>query len=384
MNLNFPVGFHEFHEDFTINFQMNRWYSTGILSYEELMAIGKKINSFSEWTKQFVELAEKAEQEKQYEISATYYRAAQFFTLGDVKDKDGRLLKLTLYDKCIKTYKKAYENEGITYCKVPFGSGAFPVMYKKHEHNSKGTIVLHGGFDSFIQEFVRYMLYLYEAGYDIYMFEGFGQGEALCHYNLKMRPDWENCTSPILDYFKLTDVTLIGVSLGGYLAPRAASADKRITRVVMFDLIYDFYASMLRKMDPKAAKLVDYLTNHPKNPLWKIVEKKMNNNFFLNWLLEQGYFVYDNVHNPCEFFNCIKQYNTKEISPKLTQDVLVLAGTTDVYTIYLSEQLDALINAKSVESRVFTKHEHADTHCQVGNLTLALDYIIDWISRVSA
>ena len=29
-----------------------------------------------------------------------------------------------------------------------------------------------------------------------------------------------------IDYFKLKDVTIIGISLGGYLAPRAAAFDK--------------------------------------------------------------------------------------------------------------------------------------------------------------
>ena len=64
------------------------------------------------------------------------------------------------------------------------------------------------------------------------------------------------------------------------------------------------------------------------------------------------------------------------------QDTLVLAGASDLYTIYLQEQVEALTNAKSVESRLFTKEEHADQHCQVGNTKLVLDVILDWIERV--
>lgn len=384
MELKFPVGFHDFHSNFTINFQMNRWYSTGILQKEELMEIGKKIHNFEEWTNIFTDLAQKAENEGRYESCATYFRAAQFFALGDEKDANGNLLKISLYDKCLTAYEKAYQNEGIVYCKVPYKDAALPVMYKKHSKGSKGTILLHGGYDSFIQEFVRYMLYLYEAGYDIYMFEGFGQGEALCRYHLKMHPDWENCTTPILDYFNLNDVTIVGISLGGYLAPRAASVEKRIKRVVMFDLIYDFYGSLLSKMKPKTARFLDYLTRHPKNLMWKYVERNINRNFFTKWIVEQGYFVFENVQTPCEFYNEIKKYNTKTLSPLLTQDVLIFAGTKDLYTKYLSEQLDALTNARSVESRVFSNADHASHHCQVGNVKLALDYLISWINRVSA
>lgn len=381
LNLNFPVGFHEFHQDPAINFQLNRWFSAGILDRDKLMTIGKQIHSFEEWTEVFLQLAEEARCQKKMEVCATYYRAAQFFTLGDEKDENGTLLKVVLYEKCAAAYEEAYKEEGITYDKIPYETGFLPVMYKKHEQSAKGVIVLHGGYDSFIQEFVRYMLYFYQAGFDIYMFEGPGQGEVLNRYQIKMRPDWEVCTSKVLDAYQLSNVTLIGISLGGYLAPRAASVDKRIQRVVMYDLIYDFYGSLLAKMKPAARRLVDYLTRHPKNLLWKSVTKKMNQNFFCNWLFRQGYFVYENVHNPCEYLNCIKQYNTRELSPKITQDVLILAGASDIYTIYYEDQRKALTNAISVESRIFTKEEQADHHCQIGNLKLVMDHIIDWVER---
>nr|AAU83293.2 hypothetical protein GZ27E6_14 [uncultured archaeon GZfos27E6]QNO51414.1 hypothetical protein PFCPEAIJ_00016 [Methanosarcinales archaeon ANME-1 ERB6]QNO53027.1 hypothetical protein GKHFHOKN_00003 [Methanosarcinales archaeon ANME-1 ERB6] len=48
-----------------------------------------------------------------------------------------------------------------------------------------------------------------------------------------------------------------------------------------------------------------------------------------------------------------------------------------------NKQAEALTNARSIEKRVFTKEEHASSHCQVGNLTLAINYIIDWIDRKS-
>ena len=180
-------------------------------------------------------------------------------------------------------------------------------------------------------------------------------------------------------YFNLNDVTLIGISLGGYLAPRAAAYDDRIQRVVMYDLIYDFYGAITHKMGEKKARLFDYMTAHPKNILWKWLNKKLDENYFTRWLLGQGYAIYENVHTPCEYFNCIKQYNTREISPLLKQDVLVLAGTDDLYTIYYEEQLKALTNARSVTGRLFTREECAAHHCQIGNVQLVLDTIENWI-----
>jgi hypothetical protein len=38
-----------------------------------------------------------------------------------------------------------------------------------------------------------------------------------------------------------------------------------------------------------------------------------------------------------------------------------------------------LKNVRSQTARLFTRDEHAQNHCQVGNLRLAVDYITDWI-----
>lgn len=381
MEVNFPIGFHVFHKDEGLNFQLNRFYASGILSYDEVKDIGDRITGFDVWIRLFLEHAEKAKSQGDMEKCALCYRAAQFYTLGNEQDEDGKLLKVVLYEKCFEAYAEAYKD--IKYERVPFRSGYLPVYIMKRSETSKGVIVMHGGYDSFMQEFVRYAMYLYEAGYDVYLFEGAGQGEVLCRNDIKMTPQWESCVTTILDFYNLTDVTLIGISLGGYLATCAAAFEPRVNRLVMYDLIYDFYGSLRGRLGKVGGMFLDYLTEHPKNFMWRFVEKRMNKMYFLNWLFEQGYYIYENVSTPCEYFNCIKEYNTRTISKLITQDTLVMAGASDLYTIYLKEQVEALKNAKSVESRLFTEDEQAHQHCQVGNLKLALDVIIDWIERVN-
>ncbi len=379
----FSVGFYNFHKDEGLNFQLNRFYSSGALSYDELMDIGNRIDSFECWIKLFSELAEEAAKKGEAEKAAVCLRAAQFYTLGDAKDSDGNLMKAVLYEKCFDAYKKVFDKEeNLKYERIPFESGYLPVYVSKHTDGNKGVIVMHGGYDSFMQEFLSCGLYFYELGYDVYFFEGPGQGEVLYHCNIKMTPKWEHSVSAVLDYYHLNDVTLIGISLGGYLATRAAAYEQRIKRLVMFDLIYDFYGSLLARMPKWRRNTLDYLTRHPQNILWKPITKKMYEVYFLKWLLEQGYFIYENVHTPCEYFNCIKQYNTREISKLITQDTLVLAGAKDIYTVFLDEQVNALVHAKSVTSRLFTAEESADHHCQIGNYPLVLSCIADWIEKV--
>ncbi len=59
----------------------------------------------------------------------------------------------------------------------------------------------------------------------------------------------------------------------------------------------------------------------------------------------------------------------------------MLAGAEDHYvpTQQFHAQMKALVNAWSVTGRIFTRMENAQNHCQVGNVRLALDVIIDWI-----
>ena len=65
----------------------------------------------------------------------------------------------------------------------------------------------------------------------------------------------------------------------------------------------------------------------------------------------------------------------------ITQDTLVLAGASDLYTVFYQDQLDALVNAKSVTGRLFTAEENADHHCQIGNMGLLLDTIAGWLEE---
>lgn len=381
--MEFRTGYYPFNENEAMNFQLNRFYSCGTLGYDELMEAGRQATDFETWISLFTELAEKAEAEGDHLKAAVCYRAAQFYTLSDKKDEQGNSLKKVLYEKCMEHYDAHYGSiEGMHYERIPYETGYLPVYYMKPE-GSKGIIVLHGGYDSFIQEFLDFLPYFASKGYETYFFEGPGQGEVLMRCGLKMTPAWEKCTSAVLDHFDLDDVTLVGISLGGYLAPRAAAYDERIQRVVMFDLIYDFYGAITHKMGKARARLFDYMTAHPKNFLWKWLEKKLDENYFTKWLLGHGYAIYENVHTPCDYFNCIKLYNTKKISPMLKCDVLVLAGAADLYTIFYEDQLKALTNARSVTGRLFTAEDNADHHCQIGNPKLALETIENWIRETT-
>jgi fermentation-respiration switch protein FrsA (DUF1100 family) len=70
-------------------------------------------------------------------------------------------------------------------------------------------------------------------------------------------------------------------------------------------------------------------------------------------------------------------------SERVSQEVLLLSGEHDRFQppVLTSVQARALTKARSVTVRTFTKAEHADQHCQMGNLDLAFRVVIDWLGR---
>ena len=99
---------------------------------------------------------------------------------------------------------------------VPYPGGVLPAYRFSSPH--RGTVVLFGGFDSYLEEFLPMMLALARGGYQVIGFEGSGQGGALEDHGLPLTPHWHRPVGAVLDHFGLDRVTLVGISLGGGLA----------------------------------------------------------------------------------------------------------------------------------------------------------------------
>jgi alpha-beta hydrolase superfamily lysophospholipase len=64
--------------------------------------------------------------------------------------------------------------------------GFLPALRIAPTGEKKGIIVLHGGYDSFLEEWYLMLKYLAQAGYESIGFEGPGQGAALIKAGLAM------------------------------------------------------------------------------------------------------------------------------------------------------------------------------------------------------
>src|SRR5581483_8263464 len=74
--------------------------------------------------------------------------------------------------------------------------------------------------------------------YHALCFDGPGQGVVLFEQQRFMRPDWERVITPVVDYLQTRPevdgqrIVLMGRSWGGYLAPRAATAEHRLAACI--------------------------------------------------------------------------------------------------------------------------------------------------------
>jgi pimeloyl-ACP methyl ester carboxylesterase len=242
---------------------------------------------------------------------------------------------------------------------------------------------MHGGFDSYAEELYPVARCIPEAGYEAVLFEGPGQGAVIRRQGIPFTTQWERPVAALLDHFGLDDVTLIGLSLGGYLAPRAAAFLPRIKRVVAFDVCWDLFEAGLSTrpihlrvatralMGLRAGRALDALTR-----------KQMERDPFTRWGIEHGTYVFG-VERPYDYLRRMKEFTTRHISRRITQDFLLLAGTHDHYMPldHFHRQARALTNVRSFTGRIFTREESAHTHCQCGNLGLAMRVILDWIDE---
>ena len=382
MDFAFQVGMEHLHAEPDLNYNLNRMILLGGAPKDEVRESASRIRTLADWTREFLCLGSLAEDQGRFLHACTYFRAAEFFMMQENPDKK------TTFEKSVELFRRAAQkdfDDGIIQpYLVPYDRAFLPVWRLPADH-SKGTVVLHGGFDSCIEELYPLADRLRSWGYDLVQFEGPGQGSALRLYGLKMTPWWEKPVETVLNYLGLDEVTLVGISLGGYLAPRAAAFDRRVKRVVAWDVMYDAFDVMAQTNGKATEAGLKALMALKAAPLVNLaVRLKMRKNNFMQWVIRHGMFVIGG-ETPYEYFRCAKLYTMKGISHRITQDFLLLAGTDDHFQSldWFFTQARELSNVRSFTGRVFTRAENGQAHCQMGNLELALSFICNWIEQHS-
>ena len=380
--ISFPVGYHDLHPDISINFQLNRFYGwagdDSMLTEMRQAAAGVAgVQDYPTFTKSFIDLGEKALARREVLKGAYYLRLAEFFLFT----QDPR--KLPTRQRFVDLILNYFQIPTSAYSRIPYESGWLPA-YRLTPARPEGTLVVFGGFDSYIEEWLPAALVFRDAGYDTILFEGPGQGAALELAHLPMSPEWEKPVKAVLDFFGLDAVTLMGFSLGGGLVIRAAAFEPRVRRVIAYDICTDGLECALRPLPPPARrKLLDQIAAENDRAVNSFFANAMAKSLLLDWMMQEG------MHNsglrtPYEMMKHYQKYETASVSPRLTQDVLLMAGAEDHYipVRQLPDQIATLTHVRSLTARLFTRAEQAQNHVQVGNMGLAFHVVIGWMESL--
>lgn len=370
----FPVGYYDLHKTKIIDYQLNRWHSLGYVRLEDMRLAGQNIRGLDDWKPEMIRLADKALAEGRLMDGVFLYRAAEFFAHPSDPDKK------RLYDKFVSLfYDELMVGEPLQRFKIPYQQ-AFLTGFTLPAQGvaRRGHIVIHGGFDSFIEELVSVGYAFAHQGYDVVMFDGPGQGAPLKAYGLPIDYRWELPAKAILDHFGLDDVTWLGFSMGGWLCFRAAANEPRIQRVIASSIAYDY----MRIPPPMVANFARWLMAHERlfNALsaWKMKMLPQE-----KWGIDNLMYITKKDSVRAASQKLLEFNETNLQSAQVRQDVLILTGEEDHFIPmklhYL--QVAALREARSLTARVFTRADEAQNHCQVGNIGLAVEVMLAWLAE---
>jgi pimeloyl-ACP methyl ester carboxylesterase len=358
-------------------------WSGGDLS--ELRSAGAKIKNSASWEAELIGLGEKALSENRMVQAVAYFRMAEFFMF----ENNPRKLEIYLKARTLfyQHYAALFENGLIVRKRVPYENYQLPVwIAQPKKEPAKDIILLHGGNDSYMEEFLPMVLYLQESGYAVYLFEGPGQGEVLREQNLPFTHEWEKPVGKILDEFNLDNVTIIGLSLGGMLAPRAAAFEKRIKRVVAWSIFPNFLDILISTRKKNLQRIIRSLLKFKTQSLINfILERQMEKDPLAKWGVKHGMYNMG-VDSAYEYLRTADHFQITNIAHLIDQHFLLLGASKDHFipVEFYKKEIDSLINVRSMTYRLFTEKEKAENHCNVGNTRLVLDTIIMWIELMTS
>ena len=249
----------------------------------------------------------------------------------------------------------------------------------------KPLIILNNGADGLERSmFVSGGAGALARGYNCLIFNGPGQGDSLWVRNLYFRPDWETVIGPVVDAMSRhrevdgKRMVLVGVSQGGYWAPRALAFERRIAAGVADPGVWDVSEPWLRKVpaflldlvhEGKRSQFEQIIESAPKDPRTEAVSRMR-----LRPYGTKSYF---------EAFRAVQQYRLEEVAGRITCPMLITdAEGEDFFPGQAQKLYDALRCPKKLIR--FTHEQGAGRHCEAGAPGLRDYCIYNWLAETLA
>ena len=353
--------------------------------YEEWRKLGERIEKIGE---ECLAKGHKVSARDAYLRASEYFRSADFY----LHDKPKNPAILELWDRMDSCFERARKLSIPSFeaIQIPYEGTTLPGYFCPAGKKGKRapTIIIHQGFDGTIQE--TYLLYGKDAirrGYNCLIFEGPGQGSVIRKQGLPFRHDWEKVVTPVVDYtLKRKDVdpkriALIGQSMGGYLAPRAAAYEHRLSALVANSGVLDFWSNTYERLGMKREELMKLIQDKP-DEFNAISWKNTKKNITAYWGLTNGLWTFA-AKSPAEFNLKMAKMTLADCAHLISCPALVIDSDAEQFFGGQPKKLyDALKCPKTYT--VFKTGEGSELHCQAGGQLLGNQVIFDWLDETFA
>ncbi|KAJ9612653.1 hypothetical protein H2204_015027 [Knufia peltigerae] len=321
-----------------------------------------------------------------YFRASHYYFAADFYLHGDEEDPrtaDNYQHWTRLFDQAIALLPTPGERLNLSAdgFKVPIvllRPGLTP-----NDNRPRPTIILGNGFDGSMEEMIHVLgLPALERGYNVVLYEGPGQTGVRRVQNLRFIHDWERVVNPILDFLSqqpfvdVKRISLVGYSLGGYLAARAAAFEPRLAAVVLIDGVWD-YGSTLKDFFPDTMQAFLEEDAERCNHTFKVEAQKSTSS---RWAYE--HFLWSFNNSAYEGLKLAQKMKIGGFVDKIKCAVFVGEARDDQF---FQEQPKKVSDALGRGAYFFSppRETGATTHCHVGATFYLAQEVFAWLQDKS-
>ena len=277
--------------------------------------------------------------------------------------------------------------------RIPFEGASLPAYLIPAEGRAGEVgplLILTNGYDGTITDmYFASAVAASRRGYHCLLFDGPGQGGALYEQGLRLRPDWETVVRAVVDValtLPLVDpkrIALSGWSLGGYLAPRAASGEPRLAACIAdpgLPGMAGAFRSFAVKLgaSPEAADKPGDLDQEVLDRIWQVITADRD----LRWKIVQRGFWVHGVDNLRDYLRSAEQFTMEGRAGLIACPTLITMAEDDPLSAGAQALFDALTCRKELAR--FSAADGAGGHCEMLNRSRLNRAVLDWLDGVFA
>jgi dienelactone hydrolase len=297
-----------------------------------------------------------------------FLRAAGYLSQAERMQSAKSPDRRAVYQRCMDLLERSIEllDPRTTRVAVPFEGTTLPAYYTDASTDGEPApvMVMWNGLDSTKEHMYTsgFPAELAARGISTLMVDCPGSGEALRFQGLTSRVDTEGWAAACVDYLegrsdvRADRIGLVGWSLGGYYAPRAAAFEKRLALCVAWGANHNWGAVQKRRLDREGENPVPHYWDHV---LWVWGEDDLDT-----------------------FITKTEAVQLDGVVEKITVPFLVAHGENDrqIPVEYAYRSYEQAENSPKRELRIFTPDEGATEHIGLDHLPHVGTFIADWVA----